>query len=57
MSISTSTTIWCDDPACNDWFGGEEGYSYQQVLMQAKSRGWIRKGRKDYCPDDAPSAP
>lgn len=52
MSFTITTDIFCDGEACGDWTSGDSGRIILKKNAEeiAKSRGWIKKGRKHLCP-------
>ena len=52
MSISKSTTLWCDGyvKSCIEWYG-LDGRRSAGLRRDARKLGWTQKDSKDYCPE------
>lgn len=49
MSITKEITIFCD--GCTNWQAGSQvNVTAAIVRRECKRFGWVRCGRKDYCP-------
>lgn len=54
MSHAKYVTIWCDANGC-DHFYECASRSITETRMIAKSVGWVRMHKADWCPDHIPS--
>lgn len=59
MSLTITTDVFCDAPDCLAWIGGTTGARTDALGARraAKMHGWVRRNRKDLCPEHADSGP
>lgn len=55
MSISKQTTLWCDEPGCDEWYAADTG-AVREARQEAWPYGWRRVSGKDLCGYHAPKS-
>lgn len=47
--VRTYTTMWCDEPGCNNSFEMETGRA--EAIESAFAAGWTGRDIRHFCPD------